>query len=215
VISKNKQRSDKKLWTAAGPGQPVQMVPVLNERAEGEAIIRRVQTYVDMHLRSYKDFAVLYRTNAQSRSLEEQFVRYGIPYKIVGGVRFYDRAEIKDILAYLRLIYQPEDLVSFSRVVNVPTRGIGAKSIQSFLDWRLQEGLTLDEALRDASSAPLTAKAKQAILEFADTIRAFRTASEDMPVANLLEKLITKIGYTKHLDDGSVQAEARQENVKV
>ena len=137
VISKNKQRSDKKLWTAAGPGQPVQMVPVLNERAEGEAIIRRIQTYVDMHLRNYKDFAVLYRTNAQSRSLEEQFVRYGIPYKIVGGVRFYDRAEIKDILAYLRLIYQPEDLVSFNRVVNVPTRGIGAKSIQSFLDWRL------------------------------------------------------------------------------
>jgi DNA helicase-2/ATP-dependent DNA helicase PcrA len=214
VISKNKQRSDKKLWTAAGPGQPVQMVPVLNERAEGEAIIRRIQTYVDMRIRNYNDFAILYRTNAQSRSLEEQFVRYGIPYKIVGGVRFYDRAEIKDILAYLRLIYQPEDLVSFTRIVNTPTRGVGAKSIQNFLDWRLQEGYGLDEALSHINEAPLTAKARLAISEFADVITSFRTASEEMPVANLLEKLINRIGYLKHLDDGSVQAETRQENVK-
>ena len=214
VISKNQQRSDKKLWTAAGVGQPVQMVPVLNERAEGEAIIRRIQTYVDMRLRKYKDFAILYRTNAQSRSIEEQFVRYGIPYKIVGGVRFYDRAEIKDILAYLRLIYQPEDLVSFARVINVPTRGIGAKSVQSFLDWRLQEGLSLDVALADVSTAPITAKAKLAIGDFADTIRSFRALSEDMPVADLLEKLINKISFLRHLDDGSVQADARQENVK-
>ncbi len=214
VISKNKQRSDKKLWTAAGPGQPVQMVPVLNERAEGEAIIRRIQTYVDMRIRNYNDFAILYRTNAQSRSLEEQFVRYGIPYKIVGGVRFYDRAEIKDILAYLRLIYQPEDLVSFTRIVNTPTRGVGAKSIQNFLDWRLQEGFGLDEALANVATAPLTAKARLAIGDFADVITSFRAASEEMPVANLLEKLISRIGYLKHLDDGSVQAEARQENVK-
>jgi len=214
VISKNQQRSDKKLWTDAGNGQPVQMVPVLNERAEGEAIIRRIQTYVDMKIRRYKDFAILYRTNAQSRSIEEQFVRYGIPYKVVGGVRFYDRAEIKDILAYLRLIYQPEDLVSFNRVVNVPTRGVGAKSVQGFLDWRLHEGFTLDEALTNIEHSPLTAKAKLAIGDFADTILSFRAASEDMPVANLLEKLIQKISYLKYLDDGSVQADARQENVK-
>lgn len=214
VITKNSQRSDKKLWTAAGPGQPVQMVPVQNERAEGEAIIRRIQTYADMRIRDYRDFAVLYRTNAQSRSIEEQFVRYGIPYKIVGGVRFYDRAEIKDILAYLRLIYQPEDLVSFTRVINVPTRGFGAKSVQSFLDWRVQEGLTLDEALQNAAVAPIATKAKVALTEFADIIKSFREASEDIPVADLLEKLIKRIGYSKHLDDGSVQAEARQENVR-
>lgn len=214
VITKNSQRSDKKLWTAAGAGQPVQMVPVQNERAEGEAIIRRIQTYADMHIRNYRDFAVLYRTNAQSRSIEEQFVRYGIPYKIVGGVRFYDRAEIKDILAYLRLIYQPEDLVSFTRVINVPTRGFGAKSVQSFLDWRLQEGITLDEALHNTDKAPIATKAKVALTEFADIIKSFREASEDVPVADLLEKLIKRIGYTKHLDNGSVQAEARQENVR-
>lgn len=214
VITKNQQRSDKKLWTAAGPGQPVQVVPVMNERAEGEAIIRRIQTYVDMRIRNYKDFAILYRTNAQSRSIEEQFVRYGLPYKMVGGVRFYDRAEIKDILAYLRLLYQPEDVVSFNRVVNIPARGIGAKSIQNIADWRIQQGITLDETMMRAKEMPITAKARQAFTDFCDTIRTFRSASEEMPVADLLEKLINKIGYMKHLDDGSVQAEARQENVK-
>jgi DNA helicase-2/ATP-dependent DNA helicase PcrA len=214
VIMKNKDRSDKKLWTSAKDGQPVQMVQVQNERAEGEAIIRRIQTYVDMHLRKYHDFAVLYRTNAQSRSIEEQFVRYGIPYKIVGGVRFYDRAEIKDIIGYLRLIYQPEDLVSFSRVVNVPSRGIGAKSMQNFLDWRIMESLTLDEAFKNLDTAPLMAKAKNALKDFIGVVQSLRAASEELPVAVLIDKLLKATDYLKHLDDGSVQSEARQENVK-
>ncbi len=214
VILKNKDRSDKKLWTAANDGQPVQMVQVQNERAEGEAIIRRIQTYVDMHLRKYNDFAVLYRTNAQSRSIEEQFVRYGIPYKIVGGVRFYDRSEIKDIIGYLRLIYQPEDLVSFSRVVNVPSRGIGAKSMQNFLDWRIMENLTLDEAFANIENAPLMAKAKNALKDFISVVQSLRAASEELPVSVLIDKLLKATDYLKHLDDGSVQAEARQENVK-
>jgi len=214
VILKNKDRSDKKLWTAANDGQPVQMVQVQNERAEGEAIIRRIQTYVDMHLRKYNDFAVLYRTNAQSRSIEEQFVRYGIPYKIVGGVRFYDRSEIKDIIGYLRLIYQPEDLVSFSRVVNVPSRGIGAKSMQNFLDWRIMENLTLDEAFANIENAPLMAKAKNALKDFISVVQSLRAASEELPVSVLIDKLLKATDYLKHLDDGSAQAEARQENVK-
>lgn len=214
VILKNKDRSDKKLWTAANDGQPVQMVQVQNERAEGEAIIRRIQTYVDMHLRKYNDFAVLYRTNAQSRSIEEQFVRYGIPYKIVGGVRFYDRSEIKDIIGYLRLIYQPEDLVSFSRVVNVPSRGIGAKSMQNFLDWRIMENLTLDEAFANIENAPLMAKAKNALKDFITVVQSLRAASEELPVSVLIDKLLKATDYLKHLDDGSAQAEARQENVK-
>ena len=214
VIMKNKDRSNKRLWTSAKDGQPVQMVQVQNERAEGEAIIRRIQTYVDMHLRKYHDFAVLYRTNAQSRSIEEQFVRYGIPYKIVGGVRFYDRAEIKDIIGYLRLIYQPEDLVSFSRVVNVPSRGIGAKSMQNFLDWRIMESLTLDEAFKNIDTAPLMAKAKNALKDFISVVQSLRAASEELPVAVLIDKLLKATDYLKHLDDGSVQSEARQENVK-
>lgn len=135
VITKNAQRSDKRLWTAAGSGAPVQMLPVHTERAEGEAVVRRVRVGVDSGQRKYSDFAVLYRTNAQSRSIEEAFVHYGVPYRVVGGVRFYDRKEIKDLLAYLRLIFQPQDRVSFERIVNIPARGVGAKSLQGFMAW--------------------------------------------------------------------------------
>jgi DNA helicase-2/ATP-dependent DNA helicase PcrA len=214
VITKNQQRSDKQLWTAAGPGQPVQMVPVMNERAEGEAIIRRIKTYTDMRARDYKDFAVLYRTNAQSRSLEEQFIRYGVPYKIVGGLRFYDRAEIKDILAYLRLIYQPEDIVSFGRVVNVPTRGIGAKSVADFLSWRVTQGLSLDEALRKADESSLPTRAKTALRDFTHLLQDMRELSEELPVAELLDGLLRRIDYIRSIDDGTPQGEARAENVR-
>ena len=214
VITKNSKRSDKKLWTAIGEGNPVQIISTLNERVEAETIIRRIKTNVDMGIRKYSDFAVLYRTNAQSRSLEEQFVRYGLPYKIVGGVRFYDRAEIKDIMAYLKLIYQPEDVVSFMRSVNVPARGIGIKSLQNFLDWRAEIGISLQEALDNCEKAPITPRARQALGNFADIIRTFRDSSEEMTVAVLIEKLLKRIDFWKHLDDGSLQAEARTENVK-
>jgi DNA helicase-2/ATP-dependent DNA helicase PcrA len=129
VITKNAQRSDKQLWTDAGLGLPVQLLQVANERVEGEAIIRRIRDGIDTSRRKFGDYAVLYRTNAQSRAIEETFVRYGIPYRVVGGVRFYDRKEIKDVIAYLRLIFQPEDRVSFERIVNVPARGLGARSL--------------------------------------------------------------------------------------
>jgi DNA helicase-2/ATP-dependent DNA helicase PcrA len=214
VISKNRQRSEKKLWTAAGPGEPVQMVPVLNERAEGEAIIRRIQSGVDIANRQYGDFAVLYRTNAQSRALEEQFVRRNVPYKIVGGVRFYERAEIKDVMAYLRLIYQPQDLISFMRIVNVPTRGIGAKSLQNFLQWQAKNKLTLDEALSRVKEAPLTAKAQMALSDFADVIKVSRESSQELAVADLLNGLLRRIDYLKYLNDGTIQGEARAENVR-
>ena len=215
VISKNLQRSDKKLWTAAGHGSPVQLVQVGSERAEAEAVIRRVQNTVDAGLRTYTHFAVLYRTNAQSRSLEESFVRYGVPYRIVGGVRFYDRKEIKDILAYLRIIYQPEDTVSFERIVNVPTRGIGIKSLQGFSAWQRRHGFGLQQALERASEIDeLTPKARQAFSELGDILASLREVMQDAPVAALLDSLIRRINYYDYLDDGGPQGESRKENVK-
>ena len=154
VITKNAQRSDKKLWTDAGAGLPVQLVQVGGERAETESIIMRIRGGVDAGTRKYRDYAVLYRTNAQSRSIEEGLVHYGIPYRVVGGVRFYDRKEIKDVMAYLRLIFQPEDRVSFERIVNVPTRGIGAKSLQNFFAWQTAGNLSLSVRL----SKPMIAR---------------------------------------------------------
>lgn len=215
VITKNAQRSDKELWTEAGDGLPVQIIPAGSERSESEAIIRRVRLGVDSGKRNYRDFAVLYRTNAQSRSIEEGFVHYGIPYRVVGGVRFYDRKEIKDLLAYLRIIFQPEDRVSFERIVNIPARGIGAKSIQNFFAWQQSRGTNLLETLQQADQcADLTPKARKSLSELGDILASLRTVSQDSSVQGLIDSLLRRIDYLHYLDDGSPQGEARQENVK-
>jgi DNA helicase-2/ATP-dependent DNA helicase PcrA len=215
VITKNSQRSDKQLWTDAGDGLPVQMVAVGSERAESEAIIRRIRLGLDSGRRHYRDYAVLYRTNAQSRSIEEGFVHYGIPYRVVGGVRFYDRKEIKDLMAYLRLIFQPEDRVSFERIVNVPARGVGAKSVQNFFEWQREQDLSLFQALQQADSCPnLTPKARKSLSELGDILASLRAAMEDATVAGLIDSLLRRIDYLHYLSDGTPQGEARQENVK-
>lgn len=215
IITKNQQRSDKQLWTDAGQGHPVQILQVVNERAEGEAIVRRVQNAVDARFRRYQDFAVLYRTNAQSRSIEEILVRYGIPYRIVGGQRFYDRKEIKDIMAYLRLLYQPEDRVSFERIVNIPTRGIGTKSVEKFFEWKAAHNLSLQQALDSAANHPgLTTKAKKGLTELGDILARTRGLIEDVSLTGLLDSLIRRLDYMSYIDDKTLQGESRQENVK-
>ncbi len=215
VITKNAQRSDKKLWTDSGDGLPVQLVQVGSERDEAESIIRRVRNGVDAGLRHNRDFAVLYRTNAQSRSIEEAFVHYGIPYRVVGGVRFYDRKEIKDIMAYLRLIFQPEDRVSFERIVNVPARSVGAKSLQNFFNWQEASGLNLFQALAQANEcSDITPKARTSLSELGDILESLRIVSEEASVSGLIDSLLRRIDYLNSLDDGSLQGEARQENVK-
>lgn len=215
VITKNAQRSDKKLWTDADSGKPVQVLQVNGERAEGETIVRRVRAGVDSGLQSYSDFAVLYRTNAQSRSVEEACIHYGIPYRIVGGQRFYDRKEIKDLLAYLRLIFQPEDRVSFERIVNVPARGIGAKSVENFLTWRADQNLSMQAALDQvADCTTLTPKARKALSELGDILVSLRTVVDDASVSGLIDALIRRTDYMAYLDDGGAQGESRQENVK-
>ncbi len=214
VITKNVQRSDKQLWTSAGDGLPVQLLQVGNERAEGEAIVRRIQQGLGGS-RHYRDYAVLYRTNAQSRAVEETFVRYGIPYRVVGGVRFYDRKEIKDLVAYLRVIFQPEDVVSFERIVNVPARGLGPTSLQKFAVWRTDQDLTLQTALlRVLECAVITPKARQALFELGEMLESLRLVMEDASVSGLIDSLLRRSDYLRYLDDGSPQGEARQENVK-
>jgi DNA helicase-2/ATP-dependent DNA helicase PcrA len=213
VITKNLQRSDKQLWTEAGEGMPVQMLQVMSERAEGEVVIRRVRNGVDSGLRHYRDYAVLYRTNAQSRSIEEAFVHYGIPYRVVGGTRFYDRKEIRDIIAYLRLIFQPEDRVSFERVVNVPARGVGGKSIQNFFTWKGERSLL--DALTEASQCDtVTPKARKSLSELGDILASLRVIVEESTVSGLIDSLLRRIEYMQYLSDGTPQGETRQENVK-
>ncbi|HSH31143.1 MAG TPA: UvrD-helicase domain-containing protein, partial [Candidatus Saccharimonadales bacterium] len=215
VITKNVQRSDKKLWTESLGGLPVQILQVSSERAEAEAMVRRIKNAVEGGLRPWQHYAVLYRTNAQSRSIEETFVRYGVPYRIVGGVRFYDRKEIKDILAYIRLIYQADDRISFERIVNVPARGIGAKSLETFLSWQARYSLALPAALgRVPECDNLTSKARKALAELGDIIASLREIMDDTSVSGLIDSLIRRLDYYHYLDDGSLQGESRQENVR-
>lgn len=213
IISKNELRSDKKLWTEAGNGLPVQVLQVPNQSAEGDAIIRRIKSMVDAGRRRYNDYAVLYRTNAQSRAIEEMFVRFGMPYRVVGGVRFYDRKEIKDVIAYLRLIYQPEDTVSFERIANVPARGLGAKSLEAFQAWARSSGGIL-KGLQTVSDCPgLTPKAKAGFTDLADIILRYRDLMDDTAVSGILDSLLRRLDYNAYLDDGTLQGESRQENV--
>jgi len=214
VITKNKQRSDKKLWTAKTSGKPIQIVSVSNERAEAETIVRRIQNSVNGGMRKLNDFAVLYRTNAQSRSIEEAFLHYGVPYKMVGGQRFYDRKEIKDIIAYLRFIFQPADRVSFDRIINVPTRGIGGVSLQRFFAWQAENDLTLLEALGRSVEIPkLPKKAAKGLSEMYDIVRSAQAIMDDTSVSGIVDSLITRIDYKAHLDDGTPAGDARKENV--
>ena len=215
VISKNQVRSDKELWTKQGRGPAVAVEQVYNEIQEGELIIRRIKEAVVMQKRDLRDFAVLYRTNAQSRGLEEAFLRHNLPYKMVGGLRFYERKEIKDVLAYLRFIYQPSDIISFNRIINLPPRGLGQKSLEKLTAFQLQKRLTVLEAAEQAAAAPgLTGRAAAAFAEFAAKISQLIGLAEAATLTQLLEAVINRTGYINYLDDGSVLAVERTENVK-
>lgn len=215
VITKNEQRSDKQLFTKAGQGMPVQIIQVGSETQEGESIVGRIKTQVDMRARRFQDFAVLYRTNAQSRSLEEAFIRYGVPYKVVGGTRFYDRKEIKDVMSYVRLAYQPNDQACFLRVINVPGRGIGVRSLEKFFTWMAENELTLTEGLAQVAGAGvLSGKPLSGLVEFSNLLADIRAAKNEQRTSEFIESVVRRSGYLEYLDDGSIQAADRAENVK-
>lgn len=214
VISKNTQRTDKKLWTDAGAGMPVQVHGVYDEAEEARLVADRIATHVEMNARSYNDFAVLYRTNAQSYTLERAFLLRRVPYQIVGGVRFYDRKEIKDIVAYLRLLYQPYDRMSFSRIANVPTRGIGATSLEKFFAWQSQTGDDIVTALVRSSHEPIvTGKAKAALGALGTRLDKLRSQLDELSPAELIDTVIKTFGYRDYILDGTPQAEDREENL--
>ncbi len=215
VITKNTNRSDKELWTKAGEGSKVQIVGVQSEAHEGEFVVGRIKGAVDMKARRYQDYAVLYRTNAQSRAIEESFIRYGVPYHIVGGTRFYDRKEVKDLLAYLRLLYQPADRASFLRVVNVPARGLGAVSVQRFLDWQASTNVNLVDALLQIDMCPaLTPKAHAAFGALGVLLQDMTNQQDKLSLGLLIDLVLKRTDYLAYLDDDSLQAEDRLQNVK-
>ncbi len=218
VITKNTIRTDKKLFTEKGAGEKIMIQQVSDELAEGQFVIQTIDRLVSDQGYKYSDCAVLYRTNAQSRSLEESFLRYNTPYQIVGGVRFYERKEIKDTLAYLRFVANPQDIVSWRRIVNVPARGLGDKSLAVMSDFATAQGLDLLEACRQAADvAGLTPKARVAFADFAILIADFRDAAERLPVAELAELILKKSGYLDAIEKentGTLTGADRLENVQ-
>ncbi|HVE80903.1 MAG TPA: UvrD-helicase domain-containing protein [Candidatus Dormibacteraeota bacterium] len=214
IISRNLVRSEKKLWTEKEQGADVQVVSVDNQDEEAEYIVSRIERELAGR-NNLTDFAVLYRTNAQSRTLEDAFLRHNLPYKIVGGLRFYERKEIKDALAYLRFIYQPEDVISFNRIINVPSRGLGARSLEVLQNYRRKHNLSLIDCLSQIDEIiGLTPKARSSLGQFASLVNYLRLQSAELSVAKLLEETLDRSGYLRYLDDGSVLSEDRIENVK-
>ncbi len=214
VISKNKQRSEKKLWTAEGAGSPVQVHGVNDESEEARVVAERISTHAAMGARSFNDFAVLYRTNAQSYALERALLQMRIPYQIVGGVRFYDRKVIKDVVAYLRLLYQPNDRMSFSRIANVPTRGVGATSLERFLNWQPESGLDILTAMaRMETETVVTGKARMALAKLGVALLELREQIDTTSPSEIIERLLTLVGYYDYVRDGSPQAEDNEENL--
>ncbi len=212
VISKNIERTDKKLWTAEGEGSPVQIHELYDEAEESRVVASRISAQMAIGARKPSDFAVLYRTNAQSYTMERALLQARVPYQIVGGVRFYDRKEIKDVISYLRLIYQPNDRMSFSRIANVPGRGLGASSMERFMNWQAGSGLDIIEGLVRAQEVDgLTPRAKAAFSKLGELLDAYRGLSDEPSV--LIERLLNESGYLEYLRDGTPQAEDREENV--
>ena len=217
VITKNVERTDKKLWTAAGNGAPVQAQAVRDESEEAYVVASRIAAQTSIGARRYGDFAILYRTNAQSFAFERAFMQQRIPYQLVGGVRFYDRKEIKDIIAYLRLLYQPNDRMSFSRIANVPARGIGATSLEKFLRWQNGNNMDIIASLVNVEqTSVLTPRAKKSLLRLGEILRELQAlVLSDTSPSDIIEKLLEKIAYRDYVMDGTPQAEERDDNLSV
>ena len=217
LIAHNRERIDKVLRSTRGHGSPIHLIRCDNEVAEAEAVVQslRHSEATNPNL-GWGDMAVLYRLNAQSRALEEALVRWGVPYMVVGGLRFYDRREIKDALAYLKLLLNPSDSVSLLRVINVPRRGIGKTTIQRLTDAATQLNMPIWEVISDAESVRnLTGRAARPVLKFVDLINGLRERAERSTPAELVQLAIEESGYQAELlADNTDEAEERRGNLQ-
>ncbi len=216
VIDNNTSRPQKNLWTENPTGHKIIHYHAQTEHDEADYIAGVIYNRHGIEKEPYGDMAILFRTNSQSRVLEEQLMRYGIPYTMVGGTKFYDRKEIKDIIAYLRLLYNPEDSLSLMRIINVPKRGLGATSIEHLMDYAEEEGISLFEALSSTEEIPVSKRAKAALENFSVTIFDLLGHAEEWDVLHLMEEVIKQTGYGAMLDAEAAhdpQGESRKENV--
>ena len=217
LIARNSERIDKVLRPTRGEGELIRLTRCDDEVAEAEAVVHRMRELEAAHpdLR-WGDMAVLYRTNAQSRAVEEALVRWRVPYTVVGGLRFYDRREIKDVLAYLRLLINPADSVSLLRVLNVPRRGIGKTTIQRLTDASTQLGVPLWEVVNDPEAArTLAGRSAKGLLQFSELLNELRAVIDTKPPSELVQLVMERSGYVSELiTEGTDEAEERRRNLQ-
>ena len=209
VISANVQRKPKKLWTGNEDGASVTVIESYNAEEEAQSVVNEIEKLVGQEQISLKDCAVMYRVNAQSRTLEESFLRYGVPYRLVGGTRFYQRREVKDIIAYLRVIHNPQDNVSLTRIINVPGRGVGQKTINTLQSWAKAHDTSLFEALKQMSHNDIAGEAKQSLspriaqaLAGFDALMTNLTArSHELSLSGLVGEILEQTRYREYILD--------------
>jgi len=214
VVANNSRRTEKKLFTDAGDGELVHLFQATDERDEGRWIGAQIEKLHDGGT-SYDDMAVFYRTNAQSRILEDMFLRAGVPYRLVGGTRFFDRAEIRDVMAYLKLVVNPDDDVSAHRIVNTPRRGIGAASIEKIDAYAMRNGLSFFSAAEECAEelGVLPTRTRNALKGFCDLIRDARGVEGDL--SDVVRIIVDRSGLISALEaEGTMESEGRIENIE-
>ncbi|MBN9654852.1 DNA helicase PcrA [Halobacillus litoralis] len=215
VIDKNSGRKPKRLWTDNKGGEKIHYHQAGTEREEGLFVTDKIEDLVRQGKFRYQDVAILYRTNAQSRTIEETFVKAGVPYQMIGGTKFYDRKEIKDMLAYLRLIANPNDDLSFQRVVNEPKRGVGKTSMDKMLAYAADHDISLYEAAAEVDFVGVSAKAAKAIMSFRKMIQTWAEQQEFLSATDMVQEVIDKTGYEEMLmNEKSIEAQSRLENIE-
>ena len=214
VISANRQRREKRLWTDNELGVPLTVAEAYTEHEEAQFVVGEVDNLTSQGLFKPGDCAVMYRTNAQSRAIEESFIRYGMPYKLVGGTRFYERREIKDIIAYLRLIHNPYDSVSLSRVINVPPRGIGTRTMEELSQWAIGRSLPIYAALQMVAdeNSTFNPRTSRALTDFLALLNELLMRSGELSIVELFDLVLERSGYKEYILEAE-DGEDRWENI--
>jgi DNA helicase-2/ATP-dependent DNA helicase PcrA len=215
VISNNESRYPKVLRTENPTGEKIVFYTARDERDEAQFVVKTIKELMETEGRTLKDFAILYRTNAQSRAMEEVLVKSNLQYTIVGGTKFYDRKEIKDLLAYLRLIANNDDDLSLARIINEPKRNIGASTFEKIATYAIENDLSIFKALYEVSSIGLTPRAMNALENFRNLIEGFSKMQDYLSVTELVEEVIEKSGYRAMLEkENTIESQSRLENLE-
>ena len=214
IINQNKTRTDKTLFTEAGDGSPITIEGVQDETSEANYVARTILRLQKERAMSFSDFAVLYRTNAQSSAFEKAFIALKIPYKIIGGMRFYDRKEVKDVLAILKLVMNPHDVVSFERIVKNVLSGVGQTSAEKVLAYLSQHPeVDLEEIGAVIAEIGLTAKARMAVLNVVNFLKEIH--QQELPPVEVVEKAVRHFGFAELLNAGTPEGDERMQNLEV